>query len=361
MKKYFILLLVFIVLISFAKSNSEADKIVEQGRQYLKVYNPNKAIEYMNKAISIDPKNIKAHWYKAMAFEQLDKIEEEIKEYIIILEIDPNNTDVRRHLGLKKFYEKKYDEAIDIFNEILKIDKTEESAYYYKGICELFKNDYKKASKDIYKSLHYSKYELGSSSFLLYSYAMIKLNKKSNVVKLIRDQDKKPQHFWTKFILELFDNKITLEDFSNAIKNGEYDHSFYHRNEEELYKEKYSSVYYILAIYYLFNDNKAKSYLYFKKVINIIQDNKKVDYLISKKEINTKQDFFVEVLVQNLRLRESQNTNSKIVSKLNKNEKLLLIDLGDYETIDNIQGQWIKVQTDDKLLGWCFDGYCDYN
>jgi hypothetical protein len=62
--------------------------------------------------------------------------------------------------------------------------------------------------------------------------------------------------------------------------------------------------------------------------------------------------------VENLRLRESSNLDSKIIKNLNLNEKLLFLDqTHSIQKINNIEGYWIKCKTDTEAIGWCFSGY----
>jgi hypothetical protein len=63
--------------------------------------------------------------------------------------------------------------------------------------------------------------------------------------------------------------------------------------------------------------------------------------------------------VTNLRLRESSDSNSKILRNLTKGEKLELIEKGEEETINGITGNWVKVKTQQGETGWCFDAYLE--
>lgn len=63
--------------------------------------------------------------------------------------------------------------------------------------------------------------------------------------------------------------------------------------------------------------------------------------------------------VNNLRLRSKYSTNSDILSNLNKNDKLLIINKGSEDTIEGHKGNWVKVLTEKNEIGWCFDYYLE--
>jgi hypothetical protein len=62
----------------------------------------------------------------------------------------------------------------------------------------------------------------------------------------------------------------------------------------------------------------------------------------------------------NLRLRDSANTNSKIVSTLLKNTDVQLLETGFLAAIiDGITAPWVKVLSNTGYTGWCFSGYLE--
>ncbi len=63
--------------------------------------------------------------------------------------------------------------------------------------------------------------------------------------------------------------------------------------------------------------------------------------------------------LDNLRLRDSANTTSKIVSTLSKNTGVQLLETGPSATIDGITAPWVKVLSNNGYTGWCFSGYLE--
>lgn len=58
-----------------------------------------------------------------------------------------------------------------------------------------------------------------------------------------------------------------------------------------------------------------------------------------------------------LRLRSASNLNSKIVTVLEPNLGVEVIEKGGIETIDGITADWVKVISANGYVGWCFSGY----
>ena len=97
----------------------------------------------------------------------------------------------------------------------------------------------------------------------------------------------------------------------------------------------------------------SNNYQYFK--INnddIVED----EFLLNnKKYIN---NYFTSK-VNNLRIRALPNLNGEIISKLNKNEKVINIEFGNYDIIDDKFGYWTKCKFDESIVGWIFGAYLE--
>ena len=60
---------------------------------------------------------------------------------------------------------------------------------------------------------------------------------------------------------------------------------------------------------------------------------------------------------ENLLLRLNQNRGAGIIMTLIKGTKVQVLETGNSELIDGINANWVKVQTEDGYVGWCFSGY----
>ena len=71
----------------------------------------------------------------------------------------------------------------------------------------------------------------------------------------------------------------------------------------------------------------------------------------------------------NLNLRESENRKSQVITIMNENTKVTIVDFGQPEVIDGILSTWVKVKIVENTIdrnnnilsegteGWCFGGY----
>ncbi len=58
-----------------------------------------------------------------------------------------------------------------------------------------------------------------------------------------------------------------------------------------------------------------------------------------------------------LRLRKSENLDSEIITVLEPNLGIEVVEKGKNETIDGIKADWVKVKCANGYIGWCFSGY----
>ena len=58
-----------------------------------------------------------------------------------------------------------------------------------------------------------------------------------------------------------------------------------------------------------------------------------------------------------LRLRKDENLKSEIITVLEPNLGVEIIEKGKNETIDGITADWVKVKCANGCIGWCFSGY----
>jgi hypothetical protein len=61
--------------------------------------------------------------------------------------------------------------------------------------------------------------------------------------------------------------------------------------------------------------------------------------------------------LDNLRLRDSPTTSGAIITTLQKNTDVQLLETGTEATIDGITAPWVKVLSSNGYEGWCFSGF----
>jgi len=64
-------------------------------------------------------------------------------------------------------------------------------------------------------------------------------------------------------------------------------------------------------------------------------------------------------VIENLRLRDSANTSSLIVTTLPKDTEVQVIETGVSATINDITAPWVKLISSTGFTGWCFSGYLE--
>ena len=64
-------------------------------------------------------------------------------------------------------------------------------------------------------------------------------------------------------------------------------------------------------------------------------------------------------VTDNLRLRDSANTSSLIVTTLLKDTEVQVIETGASTIINNITAPWVKIISSTGFTGWCFSGYLE--
>ena len=65
--------------------------------------------------------------------------------------------------------------------------------------------------------------------------------------------------------------------------------------------------------------------------------------------------------INNLRLRKEPKLDSTKIKLLSQADRLIVKEIKEYAFIDGKYGRWIKIETEDKLSGWCFDAFLKTN
>lgn len=63
------------------------------------------------------------------------------------------------------------------------------------------------------------------------------------------------------------------------------------------------------------------------------------------------------IVVESLRLRNQESTESETIMTMQPGTAVKIIDLGKQQTIDGITANWVNVSLEDGTAGWCFGGY----
>lgn len=147
-------------------------------------YRYKKAINYINKILSIDKYNIEALSFKGLYYAHLSDKENSLNCFNVLLDINPNDLAIYFKKGLCCIYLEEYETSIECFNKVLEKDNNHITSLSYKGLAYLYLKEYDKSliyfdkvldkQPDIYTILRKSKYY---SELKLYDDALNCLNK----------------------------------------------------------------------------------------------------------------------------------------------------------------------------------------
>src|SRR5438445_1391800 len=93
------------------------------------------AISYYDKALQINSTDINALYNKALALDNLGRLDEAITYYDKVLAISPNDIDTLNNKALAVDSQGKHDQAIIYYDRILAINPTDTDALYNKGLA----------------------------------------------------------------------------------------------------------------------------------------------------------------------------------------------------------------------------------
>ena len=113
----------------------------------------------LNKAIELNPKNIKAYHTRASIYSALGKCEEAIADYTTMLKYNSNNNKVYRYRGYLYLLLEEYNLAIEDFSKATTIRPTDFSSYIYKGKATRAIKDYEQAISCYTKAIEILKKE----------------------------------------------------------------------------------------------------------------------------------------------------------------------------------------------------------
>jgi tetratricopeptide (TPR) repeat protein len=96
--------------------------------------NPKKAIDYLNKAIKMQPDFADAYWIRGLAYADLGQYQRAIEDYNKSMRLKPNDL-IYNHRGLAYRNLGQYQLCIEEYNEAIRLKSVEADAYYERGIC----------------------------------------------------------------------------------------------------------------------------------------------------------------------------------------------------------------------------------
>ena len=122
-----------------------AKKLISKGIRLVHKGQFENSLIKLNKAIELNPKNIRAYHARASIYSALGKYEEAIADYTTMLKYNSNDNKVYRCRGYLYLLLEEYNLAIEDFSKATTIRPTDFSSYIYKGKATRAIKDYEQA------------------------------------------------------------------------------------------------------------------------------------------------------------------------------------------------------------------------
>ncbi len=135
---------------------SPASELVDKAKAFWKngkYTDPDKALEYLNKAISLDSNYADAYGNRGLAWDDKGNYDKAISDYNKAIELSPGNAKAYCNRGVIWHDKGNYDKAISDFNKAIELNPGEAPAYYNRGITWGKKGNYDKAILDFNKAI----------------------------------------------------------------------------------------------------------------------------------------------------------------------------------------------------------------
>jgi tetratricopeptide (TPR) repeat protein len=124
------------VTIRFAYNLMQADAYVKKGMGFYASKQYQQAVNQFAEALARDSRNKRAFYYRASAYRLLGKKEEAIKQYMQLLELDPNFLQMNFHLGALYIQRHEIENALHFFERQIAGNNMHWKAYYNLAMLE---------------------------------------------------------------------------------------------------------------------------------------------------------------------------------------------------------------------------------
>ena len=136
-----------------------AKRLISKGIRLVHKGQFKNALLKLNKAIELNPKNIRAYHTRASIYSALGKCEEAIADYTTMLKYNSNDDKVYRYRGYLYLLLEEDNLAIEDFSNATTIRPTDFSSYIYKGKATRAIKDYEQAISCYTKAIEILKKE----------------------------------------------------------------------------------------------------------------------------------------------------------------------------------------------------------
>ena len=124
-----------IVVLGGAGCGDEAGRLNKKARKAFMAAHQEEAVRLFNRALTLDPGNLTAHFYLGWIYEMQGRVDEGITEFRKALETSPNHEGSHLHLGGLYLTKGMLDEAIETLNKAVILNPEAANAHYKLGIA----------------------------------------------------------------------------------------------------------------------------------------------------------------------------------------------------------------------------------
>ena len=147
-----------------------------------KCQDPDRALEYLNQAIHLDPNYVEVYMFRGFALEKKGEYDRAIKNYSRAIELNPKYVEAYYFRGSAWRKKGQYDKAISDYSRAIELNPKYASAYNYRGSTWGKKGEYDKAIIDFNRAI-----ELDPQCAMAYYSRGLALRLKSEYILSISD------------------------------------------------------------------------------------------------------------------------------------------------------------------------------
>ncbi len=144
--------LILTFIYSCSKTNENAKDLINKakllwdGKQYT---DPKKAIEYLDKAIKLQPNYIEAYIRRGVAYKNIEQNQPTIEDFTMAIRLQPDNVLAYFNRGTTYSNLNQDKQAIDNFNEVIHLKPDYAEAYNNRGFTYLLQGNKEQGNKEL--------------------------------------------------------------------------------------------------------------------------------------------------------------------------------------------------------------------
>lgn len=149
--------LVFLLLSAFqnvaAQEDQNVDSFLISGITKVALGEQDSALYFLNKTLSIEPRNKMGLYWRGMAYEQLGKDTQAFQDFNAAIAVDANYADALLKVGQIMYNRENFEEAISLLTRAIQNDAEEEESFFYRGNSYFGIQKYSDAWNDYSKAI----------------------------------------------------------------------------------------------------------------------------------------------------------------------------------------------------------------